>query len=767
MEDAADTLNTNGRNIAITGASLTLGNIDTSLPAPDGAGEVLQTAAVVSTGPGEQLESISGRLSSASDVDLYQIYLTGEGTFSATTIDGSNADTQLFLFDGDGLGVYGNGNNSECNCLQSTLPAGDPLTPTAPGIYYLGVNVFGVNPVSSSGEIFTAATSTGNLSEPTDAGGALPLVGWENVQANDLGDYTIALTGVSAASATFIEEIGNTEISNSGAITLTATNGNITAGDLKAASFSGAGGEIRLSAAADIVLHGSQVDASGVVGGGRDITLNSGGSISLNSSFLTSSTNGRGDAGKVTITAHDTVRFSGGGASSAVNSDGVGDAGGIEITTGTLSVTDGTLLRASTFGEGDAGNVRITATQSVLFTGENSQGFGSSAFSRVDSSGVGDAGGIEITTGTLSVTDWAQLSVSTWGEGDAGNVTIEASETINISGVSSIGNSSGLFVGTISRAMGEAGDIILSTPILNLREAGVINARTRNDFRGGDIEINTNRLSVTGGAQILSSSFSSGEAGTITIDATEQATISGTDPNYNSRVASFGDSVDTSGPGSAILSSALSGGRGGSVTLKTGQLQVSSGAEVSVSSLEGVAGSLNLTADSLNLNNGALRAETASGDQGNIIIDAPTVGLGNSSAIATNATGNATGGNITISADNLVARDDSDISANAEDGRGGNISITTLGLFLDLDSEITATSSRGIDGTVEIQTQVDPAQGLVSLAETPVDPGTLISKGCQEYRGSEFIITGRGGIPPHPFEMLPGEVISHRSLILK
>ncbi|MGK7900267.1 MAG: hypothetical protein AB4352_02430, partial [Hormoscilla sp.] len=43
--------------------------------------------------------------------------------------------------------------------------------------------------------------------------------------------------------------------------------------------------------------------------------------------------------------------------------------------------------------------------------------------------------------------------------------------------------------------------------------------------------------------------------------------------------------------------------------------------------------------------------------------------------------------------------------------------------------------------------------------DSPVDASSLISKGCEEYRGSEFIITGRGGIPPHPFETLPGEVI--------
>ena len=851
MQDPADTINTNGRNIAIAGASLTLGNIDTSLPAPDGAGEVLETAAIVSTGPGEPKTSISGNLSSASDVDLYQIYITGEGTFSATTVDGTNADTQLFLFDGDGFGVYGNDDNFDaCNCTQSTLPAADPLTPTAPGIYYLGITVFGVDPISESGEIF-AGDFFASVLEPTGAGGALPLVGWENIRGDDLGDYTIALTGVEGISATFVEDIGNTEISNSGAITLIATNGNLTAGDLLAASFSGAGGEIRIEAAGDIVLDGNSVDASGVVGGGKDITINSGGSIFFNNNLLSSSTNGRGDAGKVIITANDTVWFQGGGASSQINSSGVGNSGGIEITTGTLSLTDGAQLSATTFGEGNAGTVTITATESVLFSGEDSQGFISGAFSSVNffgvgnsggieittatlsltdgatlntstfgegdaggieittgtlsltdgaqlsattfgegnagtvtitatesvlfsgensrgarsgaftavrESSVGDAGGIEITTGTLSVTDGAQLGVSTFGEGNAKNVTIEASEAINISGVSSGGDSSGLFAGTGSEAIGETGDIILSTPSLNLSEAGVINARTRNDFTGGDIEINTNTLSVTGGAQILSSSFSNGDAGTIQIDATRRVTISGTDPTYNSRVAEFGqDVVDTTAPESAILSSALSTGTAGSVTLKTDQLQVSSGAQVNVSSVEGVAGSLTLKAESINLNNGTLSAETADGNEGNINLTASDIRLFDNSAITTNARLEATGGNITINTDTLVL-EGSNLTARAVLGRGGNIQINAQGIFTDSMSRIDASSQvEGLDGTVEINNQVDPAQAVVELPAIPIDAASLIDRDfCSQGKNSEFIITGRGGIPLAPTDLLPG-----------
>ena len=153
--DDADTIKTNGRNIAISGANLTLGSINTSIDPIDNAGETIETAQIVSSGSGVALESIFGTISEPGDVDTYQIFLTGDGTFSATTVDGTDVDTQLFLFDDAGIGVYGNDDAAACGgCFQSELPAGDTLTPTLPGIYYLAISQFSVEPVSQGGRIF-------------------------------------------------------------------------------------------------------------------------------------------------------------------------------------------------------------------------------------------------------------------------------------------------------------------------------------------------------------------------------------------------------------------------------------------------------------------------------------------------------------------------------------------------------------------------------------------------------------------------------------
>ncbi|MBE9040959.1 S-layer family protein, partial [Oscillatoriales cyanobacterium LEGE 11467] len=134
------------------------------------------------------------------------------------------------------------------------------------------------------------------------------------------------------------------------------------------------------------------------------------------------------------------------------------------------------------------------------------------------------------------------------------------------------------------------------------------------------------------------------------------------------------------------------------------------------------------------------------------------------SRISTNSTGTDPCGDITIDTQSLVALENSDISANAIDSRGGRVSITTLGLFgtefrqqLTPESDITATSELGpqFDGIVDIQTpNVAPGMGLVALPAQLLDATGLLAQGCDDYQGSQFIVTGRGGLPQDPTQPL-------------
>jgi large exoprotein involved in heme utilization and adhesion len=42
----------------------------------------------------------------------------------------------------------------------------------------------------------------------------------------------------------------------------------------------------------------------------------------------------------------------------------------------------------------------------------------------------------------------------------------------------------------------------------------------------------------------------------------------------------------------------------------------------------------------------------------------------------------------------------------------------------------------------------------LELSTEKIEPNSLISKGCQEYQGSSFIVTGRGGLPSDPTQLL-------------
>jgi large exoprotein involved in heme utilization and adhesion len=139
----------------------------------------------------------------------------------------------------------------------------------------------------------------------------------------------------------------------------------------------------------------------------------------------------------------------------------------------------------------------------------------------------------------------------------------------------------------------------------------------------------------------------------------------------------------------------------------------------------------------------------------------------NQSLISAQAFNDANGGDITINAENgfivAVPEEDTDIIANASEGRGGNIQITTQGIFGIEErraipgngtNDIDASSQFGVNGVVTINTpDVDPSQGLTELPNEPVN--VEVAQGCQgggTQASVEFFNTGRGGLAPNPYE---------------
>jgi large exoprotein involved in heme utilization and adhesion len=193
-------------------------------------------------------------------------------------------------------------------------------------------------------------------------------------------------------------------------------------------------------------------------------------------------------------------------------------------------------------------------------------------------------------------------------------------------------------------------------------------------------------------------------------------------------------------------------GDGGNITITANRLDIRSGGTVSVSGEgRGRAGSLSVNANAITLNHSNLSAQTERGNRGNIRINGTDlVSLQDGSQITTNATREATGGNIRIDSPLLVARDNSDITANAIRGQGGNIAISSNRVS-DLTSQITATSQLGLDGTVRFSgLEANPSQAVTELPELPPDAAQQIVQRCTGTgvaNPNTFIVTGRGGLP--------------------
>ncbi|NEQ39701.1 MAG: filamentous hemagglutinin N-terminal domain-containing protein [Okeania sp. SIO3I5] len=521
----------------------------------------------------------------------------------------------------------------------------------------------------------------------------------------------------------------------------------------------------------------------GATGKGGNLTINTENLTVRDGGLIGTGTFGSGESGDVTVRATE-INLIGTNPTgqlpssvfTTVWSGGTGNGGNLTIDTERLYLRNGGQVRAGTSGLGKSGDLTIRAKDIEVSdrvfetTGlADNDGVGSGIFASVEDltelslgQGKGDGGNAFIQTERLTILDGAEVSVITEGEGKAGNLTINATDNITLSGVSNLtGNSSAINAGSESGATERGGNLNITTPTLNLSNGAVVTARSRSNSNGGNISLNVNHLNLASGAQILTSSFNDGNAGTIKINADSAITLSGRDLNFNDRVANFQEeSIDTDGADTAIASRSRGNGNAGSVTINTPQLRVEDQSIITVSSSgSGVAGSLLINAPSIRLNNGTLSAETNAGEQGNITIQASEINLQNQSQITTNATNSATGGDLNIDTKFLIGSDNSNISGNALEGEGGNISISAEGVFLDNSSQITATSVLGVDGSVELNTQVDPTQGVVKLSATVINAESLVAQNLcaattEEKQGSSFVITGRGGLPPDPTQPL-------------
>lgn len=442
--------------------------------------------------------------------------------------------------------------------------------------------------------------------------------------------------------------------------------------------------------------------------------------------IVTTSTAGKGNAGSVTINA-DQIIFDGegnpsqsgfrqsSGAFSAVREGAEGDAGNIDITAGSLSLTDGAIVTVITLGRGNGGTVNIKA-DTVSFDGQGSDLYSSGAYSSVGdptvtSRAVGNGGGIIITTGSLSITKGAQVNASTFGEGEAGNIQVNAANSITLSGVGLNGVSSGIFTSTEQGAIGKGGEINVNTNTLEVKDGAVVNARTLNNSDGGSVTIKANTIEATNGGQVITTTRSDGRAGNITINDADSIILSGSDATFTNRFAQFGQNVVNEDAASGLFANTRSSGNAGDLKVFTGQLVIQDGAQVSAYTLgTGQAGTLAVQADLVEVS-----GISADGQ--------------NPSQLFFDSSGTGNAGELTINTNRLVVQNGGRVSAaTSGEGKGGILSV-------DASDSVLVNGTNG-----------QFASGLYFDSRSTGDArGISIKTGLLEIQnGGEVTVSGRG-----------------------
>jgi filamentous hemagglutinin family protein len=418
--------------------------------------------------------------------------------------------------------------------------------------------------------------------------------------------------------------------------------------------------------------------------------------------------------------------------------------GDIKFNEGTLKLLDGRVELGAV-----AENSQVELLQSNSgwkLDHKNTNSYKDLSFSQ-ESKIITENGDIYIQGRNILLNDGSQISATTRNSDSGGNLVVKAYGSLEIRGFASTD-----FPG-----------FVISSSLVNSTIA---------DGNAGDIVIDANRLLVSDKAVIqASSSGAFSDDGTIIIPATGDA--------GDVMISSLDTVVVSDGK---IVSESLALGAAGDIDIKSpNNFVLQNGGEVSVSSASSSgAGNIDVEAKNIKLNDrGQFTATSSSGNGGNIDLEfQDLLLLRNNSKISTSSgtpeAGNGNGGDINISSDFIVANpeENSDIVATAYEGSGGNISLTAQAIFglevrdeLTPFSDIVTSSEFGVDGTIDINTlEFDPTRSLEDLPANVIDPSGLIAQGCNALgegaianRPSEFLVTGRGGLPASPTDSLSSE----------
>jgi filamentous hemagglutinin family protein len=402
------------------------------------------------------------------------------------------------------------------------------------------VNFTGGISTAPSGDIDLASVSTGSVRININPTGSLSL-DYKNIL--DRGDITLSnlsLLNASGFGGGNISLFGRNVILTDDSLALISNYGKTPSGSI---SINASGTATILGATANTVSKNnagnglrsealSDGDGANINIFAHDLTIDNAGKI------FTEALN-KGNAGGININVEDTTQILGNsifnpsyGVGSLIISSGLkkGRAGSIFLKTKILDISNGGLLSTSAYGTADGGNVDVEADE-ILVTGYNKFSLTPSQIS-ANSLGSGKGGDLLINTKKASFTNGGSAFTVTQASGPAGNLLINATDFIDVSGSipnslpSSISASSLLANPAILKAFGlpptptgKSGGVTINTPLLKVSDGAAITVNSDGTGDAGNLNINT-ELTLLKNGNILAST-NGGDGGIINITTTK------------------------------------------------------------------------------------------------------------------------------------------------------------------------------------------------------------------------------------------------------
>ena len=316
-------------------------------------------------------------------------------------------------------------------------------------------------------------------------------------------------------------------------------------------------------------------------------------------------------------------------------------SGSISLLGSSISIRDGSSLFANVSGNGrESGSeeIRITGTEKIEILGDRLQNKPTVIASDTLKNATGNSADILITTPNLILKDGARIQTRTYGPGNGGSITIRSANIEASGGLVEVpmanGKTEDIATGIVSRgeegSSGNGGNVRLESDRITLTQGAEFRASTRGSGNAGDFTVLAKEVTLAGGSSEFLTGFST-------------STGNGTDPTIAGR---GGNLILTSDrlsilSGASVRSGTSGRGEAGSLTVNVRELRVSG-----LDPIDGTQSSISTSTNSVTLADGQ-RAQ-ASGRSGNLSINASSVQVLDGGSIRSSSTGSGNAGNLTI-----------------------------------------------------------------------------------------------------------------------